>query len=323
MARKIRKQENPLIRQLLDTPEKFSFAQAVRLLRHPVLNDKLSIVFTSSDDMTFNSSELSRVSMDKEAGRVIISINFLGLLGSSSIFPEYQYHIDLDDNAEKSVLSDFFNIFHQSIIAMFVKANDFSNMAIYDERGELKHNGLARLLIGLSGVSKKIENKNDEQVHKLKLKFAPYYATHSRCKQGLVAILSNYFACVVKVDECQEAYEVIDALESPKFYSQQCKLGDYISLGRRRYYYQSKICIVLSELNQNQYNDFLPSGQQFTLLNKIINSYVDYELDYSIKLMLSNSEKISSALNKHCLARDAWLPSSNTSLTQAATFNID
>jgi type VI secretion system protein ImpH len=354
MPTKSRRKNISLVQKLIETPFVFSFKQAVRLLERATANISAnktvfsknpvarftpplseSVRFHSTQSLSFPASEISKISIKKnetEANQWRMHVNFLGLTGSNGILPYHYSEFVLKRLKEKdSTIRDFLDIFNHRTASLFYQASVKYNLPIEYERKKLyqpsnsdtdNHTQLLLSLIGLGtrGLQRRLYTRDESLIY-----YSGLFSKKVRTSTGLKQIIYNHFSIPVEIKEfIGQWQELIDdvrtrlpGIEVPR--GQNNQLGKSVMLGRKGWFSQGKIRIILGPLNRKQLHTFAPGTTALKALDELVKLYINFEHDYDYVMRIRRSdipERI--VLNKKSPPIMGW----NTWLTSQSNKNI-
>lgn len=356
MSTASRRKNTSVISKLTEDPYNISFLQAVRLLeRSAVLgnkNEKHSfnkkplalfspsttevIRFTTNNTLHFSSSEISKISSSQNVKgnkKWDIAVNFMGLTGSQGVLPYHYTEMILSRLKMKDEsLAHFLNMFNHRTISLFYQASNKYKLPIEYERKKLNppktklSDNYSQVLSSLIGLGTK--HLNDRLYIKDESLF--YYSgllsQKTKTTSGLKQILRSYFNIPVEINEFvgqwQELIEDVrtrfPGRENPN--GQNNCLGRSVMLGRKGWFAQGKINIVLGPLSKEQLKIFSPGTKALKSLNEIVQIYagMEYSYDFIIKVKRTDiPNKIQLSSNPQpIMGWNTWLSSSPKTLSK-------
>ena len=354
-----------VINKLCEAPYNFPFLQAVRLLeRSAVLGNSQksekyifnnqpvalftppnteTIRFRTNHALSFSSSEISKVTENrnsKDKKKWDLSVNFMGLTGAQGVLPYHYTEMILKRHKMKDEsLSDFLDLFNHRTISLFYQASNKYKLPIEYERKKLNppktkvrddHSQVLLSLIGLG--TKNLNNRlyiRDESL----FYYSGLLSQQVKTTSGLKQILRSYFNIPVEINEfigqwqdlIEDVRTRLSGKENPN--GQNNCLGRSVMLGKKGWFAQGKINIVLGPLTKEQLKIFSPGTKSLKALNEIVQIYagMEYSYDFIIKVKRSDiSEKIQLSSNaKTIMGWNTWLSShSGTSEQNNETLEI-
>lgn len=311
-----RRENSSIVAQLRARPHRFGFVQAVRLLelasaaakeegaprhtRNPVARytpPATEVVrFHALQSLSFPSAEIAELSTqqtDAAAAQWHMRTTFMGLTGASGVLP-YHYtelvlkRLKLKDRA----LASFLDLFNHRLISLFYQASIKYRLPLEYERfdanatqgiGSDSHTRVLLALIGLgtAGLTHRLTVRDDAL-----LQFSGLLTSRVRSVDGLKQIIFSLFAFPVAVQEFVGQWQELIADVRSRLPGVACRrgqnnqLGRTVMLGRKGWFSQGKIRIVLGTLTKAQFDTLAPGTPTLKALDEIVQLYLNHEHDY-------------------------------------------
>ncbi|NOY71782.1 MAG: type VI secretion system baseplate subunit TssG, partial [Gammaproteobacteria bacterium] len=238
-----------------------------------------------------------------------------------------------------SSMADFFNIFNHRTTSLFYQASCKYNLPINYEKKQLNRNGsdvsdnytqaiLSLIGFGTKYLSNRLYTKDESLIF-----YSGLLTEKIRTASGLQQMLQSHFGIVVEVKEFIGQWQnlipdVRSRLSTKRIGFNNC-LGKSVMLGRKGWFSQGKIRIVLGPLNKLQLNQFAPGTNTLKALDEIVRLYVGVEHDYDFIMKIKKKnipEKIQLNKNKPVtIGWNSWLSSkknNNTDLNETVDIPI-
>ena len=319
-----RRKDISVTKILSESPYRFSFQQAVRLLERSAAykidnsNEPANkpvarftppgselIRFKTTQSLAFPASEISKISQNPHSvsGQWTINVNFMGLTGSGAVLP-YHYTEFVLSRAKKKdhTTRDFFDIFNHRTISLFYQASIKYSLPTEHERTKThssnnkqidRHTQILLSLIGLGtpGLQNRLYTRDESLAY-----YAGLFSKKLRTTTGLKQIIYHHFSIPVEIQEfIGQWQELIDdvrtrlpGLENPK--GQNNQLGKSVMLGRKGWFSQGKIRIILGPLNRKQLHTFSPGTTALKALDEIVKLYINFEHDYDYVMRIRRED---------------------------------
>ncbi|MFK5914554.1 MAG: type VI secretion system baseplate subunit TssG, partial [Woeseiaceae bacterium] len=216
-------------------------------------------------------------------------------------------------------------LFNHRTISLFYQASNKYKLPIEYERKKLNppttktRDDHSQILLSLIGLGTK--NLNDRMYVSDESLF--YYSgllsQRVKTASGLKQILQSYFNIPIAIEEfvgqwqdlIEDVRTRLPGRENPT--GQNNCLGRSVMLGRKGWFAQGKINIVLGPLSKEQLQIFSPGTKALKALNEIVQLYagMEYSYDFIIKAKRSNiPEKIQlGGKTKAIMGWNTWLSS--------------
>ena len=325
MSTTSRRKNSSVIQGLLAKPFDYSFKQAVRLLeraaayysgsapalsKNPVARytppSSEVVRFHTRQSLSFPASEI--FSLDEQqslsgTNQWHMHVNFMGLTGSSGIMPYHYSELVLKRlKIKDKSMANFFDLFNHRLISLFYQASVKYHLAIEHERKKLSsspgsesdgHTKILLALIGLgtNGLSQRLYTKDESLIH-----YSGLLTKKVRTVTGLKQIILSHFAIPAEVREfIGQWQELIDDVRTrlpgmafPR--GQNNQLGKSVMLGRKGWFAQGKIQIILGPLTHEQLHTFAPGTRTLKALNEIVKLYINFEHDYDFVMRIKRAD---------------------------------
>jgi len=356
-----RRKNTSVISKLTEEPQNFTFLQAVRLLeRSSALDDiekndgKYSfnknpvalfsppnteiIRFHTKQSLNFSSSEISTITKkDKRKWEVLV--NFMGLTGAQGVLPFHYTEMILKRlKIKDESLLHFFDLFNHRTISLFYQASNKYKLPIEYERKKLNppttktRDDHSQILMSLIGMGTKHLNDRlyirDESL----FYYSGLLSQQVKTTSGLKQILRSYFNIPIEINEfvgqwqelIKDVRTRLPGKEVPN--GQNNCLGRSVMLGRKGWFAQGKINIVLGPLNKEQLKIFSPGTKALKALNEIVQIYAGMENSYDFIIKVKRSDipkRIQlSSKKKTVIGWNTWLSSQSNSYLNNETLDI-
>lgn len=325
MSTPSRRKNTSVIQRLIERPFDYSFRQAVRLLerataflsanvvtfaRNPVARftppASEAVRFHTKQSLSFPASDLSSITIKKGDGipnQWRMHVNFMGLTGSSGVLP-YQYSeliLKRLRMKDRSML-DFFDLFNHRLVSLFYQASAKYNLPLEYERKKLNppagpdtdnHTQVLLALIGLGtrGLQHRLYTKDESLIY-----YSGLFSKRVRSTAGLKQIIHNHFCIPVEIMEfIGQWQELIDDVRTRLpglacIKGQNNQLGNSVMLGRKGWFAQGKIRIVLGPLTSKQLHTFAPGTTTLKALDEIVKLYLNFEHDYDYVMRIKRTD---------------------------------
>ena len=348
MSSKGWRKNTAITHKLAEAPYEFSFLQAARLLEraaafekqqgstkvasNPVARftppDSESIRFSSHQSLSFPSSEISKIGRkDKKSGlsQWQMQVNIMGLTGSMGVLPFHYTELMLDRRKQKDeTMVHFFDLFNHRTLSLFFEASVKYRLPLQYERNRLHQRTvkkkdsqtqalLSLIGMGTPGLTNRLYSSDESLIY-----YGGLFSQKIRTATSLQQILKSHFNIPVKIDQFVGQWqELIDDVrarlpdrDNPK--GRNVCLGRTAMLGKKGWFAQGKIRIILGPLNKQQLKQFAPGTYALKALNELVSMYIGMENDYQYMIRIKKAD----IPKKTCLSQsnppivgwNTWLP---------------
>lgn len=262
--------------------EDYSFFTCIQELLKKYKRERIFLRVNSS--LGFPNREIERVVESEDWCEVFV--NFMGLQGSSSDLPSYILDLLSKNNDGDEGWSLYFDFFNNHILWLFYDVVSQKNYAKairtdFEDR-------ISKILFALLGF------RGQNKSAKTYLRFAPLIVNSVRSKRYIENILQEAF-------ELQDRLKIIENIphRTPIAVNQRNKLGKVNSrlgvnfmLGKTSLTYQTKIGILIENLQYQEALEFFPIGRKHNILKEIIEFLTKNEFAVDLYLKIKFSHKM-------------------------------
>ncbi len=281
MSRPIRR-TNPCLREELEEyPSRFSFIQAIRLLRlildhrgntEDLLKEQVFVEPLIS--LAFPGTDIYKLRKKKDK-KYIISATFLGLYGPSSPLPVYYTEEIINEHLdEKRVKKDFLDIFNHPFYELFVKIWHKYRiwLRIVDEKNKEASQFIFSFL-GLDAVN--IDFQRDRDF----LRYAPLFSQRPRSAQGLKSIIGDFLQEKrVRIEQCLRYKTRIKVEQRCLLGVSNCALGMDATMGEEIETRNLRVKIEAGPLKIKEFFRVMPGSREFAKLKRYVRLYLEQAL---------------------------------------------
>ncbi|RKZ70427.1 MAG: type VI secretion system baseplate subunit TssG [Gammaproteobacteria bacterium] len=326
MSTKGWRKNTSITRKLTEAPYEYQFLQAVRLLERSAVFEKEntqsaissnpvakftppgseSLRFKINQSLAFPSSEIKSINrIDKKSAvsQWQMVVNLMGLTGSMGVLPFHYTELILKRQKQKdNSMEHFFDLFNHRILSLFFQASVKYNLPLQYERHRL-HNSTKRpqeqqtrvllslIGMGTEGLANRLYTKDESLVY-----YSGLLSQQVRTSTGLKQILRSHFGIPVEIDQFIGQWKnLINDVRTRLAdfnHPSGCNacLGRSAMIGRKAWFAQGKIRIILGPLNRQQLNQFAPGTYTLKALNELVRMYLGMENDYEFIIRTKKSE---------------------------------
>ncbi len=311
MERENRKKTPALIDYILDNTRKFSFVQAVRLLRL-IITDGYQKSLEEKEmeqrirtrpklSFDFPGTDITKIEIIQESPLVfLITVTFLGIYGSSSPLPPfYTEDILREREDDRSITRDFLDIINMPLYPLLFKT--WSKYQIPYKIIEERDTNYIERCFDLIGLGEH-EFRSQLRHSYLLLRYLELFTQFPRSAESLRVLLKD----ALRLDNI----DIIQCVENklPIERDQWCllgisgnRLGTDSIIGR---YVQDRMGKFRIEINVNdpeKLNRVLPDGPDFFLMEELIGFYLASPLKWDVRINVDPN-----VINTVCLGGRYW-----------------
>ncbi len=319
MATARRRPRTPLIDRLFEEPHAFEFFQAVQVLERAAQREsdvpgrgrvgededprREAVRFHAYQELLFPPAAVldAEPAAEGESGMPgrppSLSVSFLGLTGPSGVLPQHYTELLIRSLRDKSrSLRDFFDLFNHRLISLFHRAWEKYRLAAAFERSAPSEDAVTSCLMAIVGLDtphlRERLSVDDEAI----AHYAGHYAHWPRSVAGLEALLSDFFARPVQIEQFRGRWTWLARDELTAMPSRRLPEGAFAQLGvtavvgERVWDVQGSFRIRIGPLAYRQFVGFMPGSKDLEQLVDLTRLFVGPTLGFDVQLILAKEE---------------------------------
>jgi len=250
-------------------------------------------------------------------GKLWLGGVFFGLFGPNGPLPLHltEFAHDRRHNFRDPTLARFADIFHHRMLCLFYRGWADAQPTVHADRPDSDR--FQAYVGALMGVGQKTLRNRDAMPDPARLYHAGRLCSEIKNPEGLEVILEDFFGEQVCVREFVGEWMTLvaeDRLHLGRSMNAPL-LGQSSTVGRSVWGVQSRFRIVAGPMSLKAFEHFLPGRPALAQLAAIVRSYVGFELDWDLQLILARPEVPAVRLGTAgLLGWTSWLaPASRTS----------
>lgn len=260
--------------------EEYSFFSCIQeLLKH---YKRERIFLRTHSSIGFPNREIEKVVKKEDWCEVFV--NFMGLQGSSSDLPSYILDLLVKNDDGSYGWSLYFDFFNNHILWLLYDVVAQKNYAKSIKKDF--EDRISKILFSLLGF------RGESELARTYLRFTPLIINNVRSKKYIESILQEAFGL-------QERLRIIENIphKTPISPNQQNKLGKVNArlgvnfiLGKTSLTYQTKIAILIEDLQYQEALEFFPIGRNYKILKETIEFLTknEFAIDLYLKIKFSH-----------------------------------
>jgi len=288
-----------LLDALRADPSSFDWFEALRRVEcvyadHPRLghsvrpaDDPVRLAHTPS--LGFASRTIDRVETGGKRPPRIHSL-MLGLWGPNGALPLHltEYTLERERLARDRTFTAFADVFHHRMLSLFYRAWADAQPTVQMDRPE--EDAFAHFLGALVGIDSPSLSGRDALPDRFRRYMAGRIVAQARNAEGLVALLTAFFAVPVHLEEFAVAWLTLPDDGRLRMGAAMAGLGTTAVLGAAVRGAQQRFRIRLGPMAFTDYRHFLPGGDALGELLAAVRFYVGDGLDWDVQLVLRRDE---------------------------------
>ncbi|MCX7055764.1 MAG: type VI secretion system baseplate subunit TssG [Proteobacteria bacterium] len=218
---------------------------------------------------------------------------FFGMFGPNSPLPLHltEYAYDRLVIARDPTFARFADLFHHRLISLLYRAWATSRPAVGGDRPDSdRFGGYVDSLIGLGLPSMR---GRDDWSDSSKRYFSGWLASSARTPEGLEAMLVDYFALPVRIEEYAGEWLELGRgvqLQLGVGLGVEGRLGVDTIIGEAAWSVSHRFRIVAGPIGRADLESLLPDGHRLNVIGTIIRNYLADELGWELKLVVRPAE---------------------------------
>jgi len=225
-----------------------------------------------------------------------MSVLFFGLTGTQGVLPLHYTELLLARKGQKDhALADFLDLFNHRLLSLFYRAWAKHRPAIIHEmavRANRFPDPFTHYIFDFIGLgTNSIRGQMQIQDESL-LPYAGLIAQRPHSASALRAILRNYFAVPIEIEQCLGGwYELAESDRShlsPELERNQLGVGAF--LGDKVWNQQDRFRIRVGPVSRSLFHEFLPDGKTLPKLIELTRFLVGQALAFDIQVILEKEQ---------------------------------
>ena len=266
------------------------------------------LVFKTNHSMAFQKSEIAKLLFVREQNevKVELTLNFLGMFGSSSPLPTHYSEDVLRSYDDDKVLYDFLNLFNHHFEKYVYQV--WQRQRYYIQYQHDLQDKFSKYMFSLIGMHSESQQKNSTLNLRKLLPFLGVLSMRQKSTGTLVSILRHYLdhkdieieqgiVTEATIPEWQQSSLGVNNVVLGKDFL----VGDYVKTKR------GKIRIVINNIAKEQLYDYSVHGQKMKELDELMKLALKEPIDYEVVATLKPSETEPLAMSSHYLGVNSWL----------------
>lgn len=313
-----RQPASDLISTLETDSTEFSFFRAVELLLQDSGNDieeralytqeAENILFRVDPGLGFPSGDIadvSRIEAEDGSEATVLTVNFLGLHGSSSPLPSHMLEAAAWSQDEEGIQQSFNDFFSNRLIWLFYLTwRKYRYYIRYQPDAQDQFSDWMFSLIGFGG--RDARSATDIPWAKL-LTYLGVISARTRSAEMISGVIAHAFA-LPKVSIRQLENRIVEIPDNQRacMGSENMTLGKDMTIGRFVRDVAGKFTIVLEDLSFDRFRDFLPSGRDYPRMKELVEFLLKDQLAYDLELHFKHKQTPEFVLGRDKRADLGW-----------------
>ncbi len=266
------------------------------------------LIFKANHSLAFQKSEMAKVQFleEKEGLRVELTLNFLGIFGSSSPLPTHYSEAVLSSHDDDKVLYDFLNLFNHHLEKFVYQV--WQRQRYYIQYQHDLQDKFSKYMFSLIGMHDECKQKESPLDLRRLLPFLGILSMRQKSAGTLVSILRHY----LDHDDIEIEQGVVTKVMIPEWQQTSLGIGN-ISLGKdftvgdHVKTKRGKIRIIINNITRELLYDYSIHGQKMKELDALMKLALREPIDYEVVVTLAPEEVDPLMLSTHYLGVNSWL----------------
>jgi type VI secretion system protein ImpH len=316
MLKKSEGKANSVQELLRKEPFRFNFYQAVRLLelsadanaehaRRNIGRDgptaRETVRFRSLPSHSFPAGEVYSFrpsTRDDTPPEMVVA--FVGLFGPSGVLPRHYTQAVIDRVRSKDfALRDFLDLFNHRAISFFYRAWSKYRVPVSFERLQRSGGGddlVTRCLLCLVGMgTDQLCDRQKIHDHTL-IHYGGHFAHSPRNAISLECVIAEYFSVPAEIIQFVGRWLYLDPGDQSRLghpgprSDPNNQLSASVVVGRRVWGVENSFRLRLGPLTYKEFWALTPAGDRLSAVTQLIRTYVGFEFDFDVQLILRRDE---------------------------------
>jgi type VI secretion system protein ImpH len=332
-----RRFESSVIQRLIDTPHRFQFFQAVRLLetwlkRYGRQNTNAVadyLRFHNSVSLGFPASELETLQLNPKTivatdvglldalerdqlDHIAITPAFIGFLGGNGTLPNHyteriaDHLISKKDNSPRAFLDTFST---RAVVLFYEAWRKYRLETNYEIEGKDRFLSLLLSLAGLGhrSLQGRLSNDREGVLDESIAHYAAALQQRPASASYIQRVLSEYFAVPIQAEQFVGNWYEVPREQQTKLGRSNTTLGFDALAGTRVWQRDLRLRLTIGPLTKEKFDVFLPGNTGAKSLEKMLTMFTNVCLEYEIQLVLRAADVQCASLNsEHGTGRLGW-----------------
>lgn len=271
------------------------------------------IRFKSNVSLSFQKSEIDKIEFIEEEKEVIaeITLNFLGIFGSSSPLPSHYSEMVLNSIDEDFVLHDFLNLFNHHLQRFVYPI--WEKHRYYIQYKKDLSDKFSKYILSFLGLHFEKDSNSKLNLQKL-IPCIGILSMKHKSSGTLKSILRHYLSHdEIDIVQCISAKYKIPSWQQSSLGSSNITLGGDFLIGESIISKNLKFRILLKNVKSDEIIKYSILGEKMTQISDIISFSLNEPLEYEVCLEVKKEEKNPFILNsneKNYLGINCWIGNS-------------
>jgi len=266
------------------------------------------LIFKANHSLAFQKSEMAKLQFieEKEGLKVELTLNFLGVFGSSSPLPTHYSEEVLRSFDDDRVLYDFLNLFNHHLQKFVYQV--WQRQRYYIQYQHDLQDKFSKYMFSLIGMHDECKQKESPLELRRLLPFLGILSMRQKSAGTLVSILRHYLDHEeIEIEQGIVTKASIPEWQQPSLGIGNISLGKDFIVGDHVKTKSGKIRIVIKSITKELLYDYGIHGQKMKELDALMKLALREPIDYEVVVTLAPEEIEPLIMSTHYLGVNSWL----------------
>lgn len=272
------------------------------------------IRFKSNISLSFQKSEIDKINFIEENNEILVemTLNFLGIFGSSSPLPSHYSEMVLDSIDEDLILYDFLNLFNHHLQRFVYPI--WEKHRYYIQYKEDLSDKFSKYILSFLGLNFAKSYNSKLNLQKL-IPCIGILSMKHKSAGTLKSILRHYLSHdKIEIIQCIPSKYNIPVWQQSSLGNENISLGSDFLIGESIISKNIKFRVLLKDIKKDEIIKYSILGEKMAQLNEIISFSLNEPLEHEVCLEVKKEEKIPLLLDekqKNYLGINCWIGDSS------------
>lgn len=257
--------------------------------------------FRAYPSLGYPAREVQRLAFDPEAGRVDMTVNFLGLHGPSSPLPPFYTEQVIEDAANGGVLGTFLDLFNHRLVSLLVRIHQHHRHYLQYRTGA--HDQISQMVAALMGLLP----GQEEQLRVTLLPYVGLLSCYSLSASIIATLIGHCTGLPVRIEEFVERTVTIPEHQRSRLGETPPELGVDFIVGSDIIDVMGKFRLVVGPIDRATFARLMPDQPLFAEMVELLMLALKDPLACDVRLELDRGELPALTLDGARLGWNTWL----------------
>lgn len=273
------------------------------------------IIFKANHSLSFQKTEIANIVFIEFSGdvKVEITLNFLGIFGSSSPMPSHFTEMVLDSHDSNHILQDFLNIFNHHLQRFVFPI--WKKHRYYVQYKDDLRDKFSKYILSFLGLYANIDTNNSSLNLQKLIPYMGILSMKHKSAGTLKAVLRHYLSHNdLEIIQCIPSKYNIPSWQYSSLGSENISLGSNFLIGESIVSKNAKFRVLLKNATQEDLIKYSILGNKMDELNNLISFSLNEPLEHDVCFEIKKENKKRLLLNEDeetYLGINSWIGNAN------------